>query len=77
MHKVAPQIVQAVQIPLLHIADATAEALVEDDIKKVGLLGTAFTMEHDFYKGRLSRKHGLQVIVPDAKDRKSVHDIIF
>ncbi len=77
MHKVAPQIEQAVQIPLLHIADATAEALVEDDIKKVGLLGTAFTMEHVFYKGRLSRKHGLQVIVPDAKDRKNVHDIIF
>lgn len=77
MHKVAPQIEQAVPIPLLHIADATADALAEDDIKKVGLLGTAFTMERDFYKGRLSRKYGLQVIVPDANDRKSVHDIIF
>lgn len=77
MHKIAPNIERAVQIPLLHIADATAEVLVRNDVKKVGLLGTAFTMEHDFYKGRLGQKYGLDVLVPNTKDRKIVHDIIY
>lgn len=77
MHKVAPQIQKAVRIPVLHIADATAEALVSKGIKKVGLLGTAFTMEQDFYKGRLIEKYGLEVLVPDEPDRKIVHDVIF
>lgn len=77
MHKVAPQIEAAIDIPVLHIADATAEQLIEKGIKKVGLLGTAFTMEQDFYKGRLTQKHGLTVVVPDAEDRKIVHDVIY
>jgi aspartate racemase len=67
----------AVEIPLLHIADATAEALVRDRIKKVGLLGTAVTMEQDFYKGRLSERYGLEVVIPDAADRRRVDDVIF
>ena len=59
MHKVAPQIEKNISIPILHIADATAERLREDGIKKVGLLGTSFTMEQDFYKGRLVEKYGI------------------
>jgi aspartate racemase len=77
MHKVAPEIEQAIQIPILHIADATAEVLVRDGIKSVGLLGTAFTMEQAFYKGRLGDRYGLEVRVPDEHDRRIVHDIIF
>ena len=77
MHKVADQIERAVNIPLLHIADATAEVLVHNGVKKIGLLGTAFTMELEFYKGRLSEKYGIDVIIPDAPDRKLVHDIIY
>ena len=77
MHKVAPQIEKAIDIPLLHIADATAEVLVRNGIKKVGLLGTAFTMEQDFYKGRLSEKYGLNVLVPNQEDRQIVHKIIY
>jgi len=77
MHKVAPQIEQAIDIPLLHIADATAEVLLKNGVKTVGLLGTAFTMEQDFYKGRLSANYGLNVVVPNAADRKIVHDVIY
>jgi len=77
MHKVAPQIEQAIDIPLLHIADATAEILLEKGIKNVGLLGTAFTMEQDFYKGRLSNNYGLTVHVPTEADRKIVHNVIY
>ncbi|MFO7688309.1 MAG: aspartate/glutamate racemase family protein [Desulfobacterales bacterium] len=77
MHRVADRVAAAVAIPLLHIADATAEALIKDRVKKVGLLGTAFTMEHDFYKGRLTDRHGLEVVVPEAADRRLVHDVIF
>ena len=77
MHKVFGQIEAAVHIPVLHIADASAEVLVEQGIKTVGLLGTAFTMEHDFYKGRLKEKYGLNVLVPDKKDRQIVHQVIF
>ena len=77
MHKVAPQIEAAIQIPLLHIADATAEILVNGGINSVGLLGTAFTMEQEFYKGRLINNYGLQVLVPNEDDRQIVHRIIY
>jgi len=77
MHNVAPKIEAAIDIPLLHIADATASVLVKANIKSVGLLGTAFTMEQAFYKKRLMDLHGLQVLVPGEKDRQSVHNVIF
>ncbi|MBV56574.1 MAG: aspartate racemase [Gammaproteobacteria bacterium] len=77
MHKVAPQIDQAISIPLLHIADATAEQLVRDRISCVGLLGTQFTMEQDFYKRRLTEKFGIKVVIPDAGDRELVHEVIY
>ena len=77
MHRVAPEIEAAVEIPLLHIADATAEVLVDAHIRTVGLLGTAFTMEQEFYKGRLADRHGLEVLVPDAADRALVHRVIY
>lgn len=77
MHKVAPQVEAAIDIPLLHIADATAESLVADGITRVGLLGTRFTMEQDFYKQRLSERYGIDVIVPDDTQREHVHRVIF
>ena len=77
MHKVAPAVEAAIEIPLLHIADATAETLIEEGIGKVGLLGTAFTMEETFYKGRLTDKYQLQVSVPNEADRKIVHNVIY
>lgn len=77
MHKVASEIADAVEIPLLHIADATAEVLLEKGIRTVGLLGTAFTMEQDFYKGRLETAYGLSVVVPGAQDRQIVHRVIY
>ena len=64
-------------IPLLHIADPTAEQIKAAGFRRVGLLGTAFTMEQDFYKGRLQQHHGLDVIVPDESDRRVVHEIIY
>jgi aspartate racemase len=77
MHKVAPQIEKAIKIPVIHIADATAETLVYKGIKQVGLLGTAFTMEQDFYKGRLSEKYGVKVLIPNEEDRQIVHNVIY
>ncbi|MEO0802341.1 MAG: aspartate/glutamate racemase family protein [Cyanobacteria bacterium J06642_2] len=77
MHKIAPQIEEAIAIPLLHIADATAESIKARGIQSIGLLGTQFTMEQDFYRGRLSEKHGLNVIVPNESDRHIVHRIIY
>ena len=77
MHKVASQIESNINIPILHIADATAEVLIKDGIKKVGLLGTSFTMEQEFYKGRLKDKFNLDVLVPSAYDIKIIHDIIY
>ena len=77
MHKLAPQIEQSISIPLLHIADATAEALLQQGISTVGLLGTAFTMEQDFYRGRLSAQHGINVLIPSAEDRQIAHRIIY
>ena len=77
MHKVAPEIEAAVEIPLLHIADATADVLVNEGIKTVGLLGTAFTMEQEFYKGRLTNNYDLKVLVPKKQDREIVHKVIY
>jgi aspartate racemase len=77
MHKVAPDIEAAIQIPLLHIADATAQTLVNEGIHRVGLLGTAFTMEQEFYKGRLTNHFDLQVLVPDPQERAIIHQVIF
>lgn len=77
MHKVSDKIQQNIAIPIVHIADATAEALIEENIKQVGLLGTAFTMEQDFYKGRLTEKFGLNVLTPNKADREIVHRIIY
>lgn len=77
MHKVAEQVESVVDIPLLHIADATAEELQRNSVSKVGLLGTGFTMEKDFYKGRLSSKYHIEVVIPEEDDRKIVHDIIY
>ena len=77
MHKLAPEIEAAIQIPLLHIADATAEVIVDKNINTVGLLGTAFTMEQGFYKGILTDKYGLKVLVPEENDRQIIHRIIF
>lgn len=77
MHKVVPEIESQISIPILHIADATAKILVRDGVTKVGLLGTRFTMEQDFYKGRITEKFGIEVIVPDADEQTVVHDIIY
>jgi len=77
MHKVAPQIEAALNIPLLHIADATAEAIRQRGMQTIGLLGTRFTMEQDFYRGRLREKHGLTVLVPPPEDRLIVHRVIY
>jgi aspartate racemase len=77
MHRMADDIAAAIRIPLLHIADPTAEKIKAEGFRKVGLLGTAFTMEQDFYKGRLEKLFGLEVLVPDASDRRVVHDIIY
>ena len=77
MHIVAPEIEAAIRIPILHIADATAEVLLAEGVGTVGLLGTAFTMEEDFYKGRLADKFGLEVVTPDTAGRKVVHDVIY
>ncbi len=77
MHKVAPQVEAAVTIPLLHLADATAERVKQKGMQRVGLLGTEFTMAQDFYKGRLIERHGLEVLIPAAEDRRIVHRVIF
>ncbi|WNO74168.1 aspartate/glutamate racemase family protein [Streptomyces sp. AM8-1-1] len=76
MHKVAGQVEEAVSVPLLHLGDATADAVRSAGLGKVGLLGTAFTMEQDFYRDRLAG-HGLDVIVPDAAGRALVHRVIY
>lgn len=76
MHKVADQVQAAIHIPLLHLADATAQAVQAQGISRVGLLGTAFTMEQDFYRGRLEQ-HALKVLTPDAPGRALVHRVIY
>lgn len=77
MHKMADDVQANVSIPLLHIADGTAAAIQAAGISKIALLGTKFTMEQDFYRGRLESKFGLEVLVPDDAGRKIVHDIIY
>jgi aspartate racemase len=77
MHKVAEQVSAAVTIPLLHIAEATGERVAADNIERVGLLGTRFTMEEDFYRGVLETRFGLRVVVPPAQDRRVVDEVIF
>ena len=77
MHRVAEKICAEVDIPLLHIADATGEVLQLDKVRRIGLLGTAFTMELDFYKDRIARNFDIEVVVPELHDRQMVHDIIY
>jgi aspartate racemase len=77
MHKSAPTIQSAVGIPFLHIADAAGQAIRAQGLTTIGLLGTRFTMEEDFYKGRLSAVHGLAVLIPEPADRDTVHRVIY
>ncbi|MFZ5909239.1 MAG: aspartate/glutamate racemase family protein [Chloroflexota bacterium] len=77
MHKMADEVEQAIRIPLLHIADATAAAIQAQGLRRVGLLGTKFTMEEAFYRGRLVEKHGLEVLIPEAVEREIVHRVIY
>jgi len=77
MHKLADEIKANIHIPFLHIADATAQKIKASGLTKIGLLGTRFTMEHDFYKGRLIDKHGLKVITPDDQEREAIHRVIY
>ena len=77
MHKMADEVEKAIHIPLLHIADATARAIKAQGLGKVGLLGTKFTMEEDFYRGRLVDRHDLEVLIPQSEDREIVHRVIY
>jgi aspartate racemase len=77
MHMMAEEMQKNIKIPLLHIVDATAEKIRASGNKKVGLLGTKFTMEEHFYKGRLIEKYNLEVIIPDEAERRFVHDVIY
>ncbi|CAM3818179.1 aspartate/glutamate racemase family protein [Rheinheimera salexigens] len=77
MHKVAAEISSKISIPILHIADATADQLQQDNVKCVGLLGTKFTMEQDFYKGRLTENYNIQVLIPEPDEREIVHQVIY
>jgi aspartate racemase len=77
MHKLADEIQANIRIPLLHIADATAQKIKAAGLSKIGLLGTRFTMEYDFYKGRLIDKHGLDIITPSRPERETIHRVIY
>jgi len=77
MHKVAPAIQARIKMPLVHIADPTAQAVLSAGIHTIGLLGTRFTMREDFYKGKLIQDHGLDVVIPDADDMQTVDRVIF
>jgi aspartate racemase len=77
MHRMADDVEAATGLPLVHIADATAEAIKARGIHRVALLGTAYTMEQDFYRGRLVDRHGLEVVIPDDEDRRTIHDVIY
>ena len=77
MHKVAPAIEAAISLPFLHIADPTAEAIKQAKLTRVGLLGTRFTMEQAFYRERLHERHGLEVLIPEQKEREAVHRVIY
>ena len=77
MHKMADDVQDNINIPLLHLVDTTADKIKQNRLKKVGLLGTKFTMEEDFYKGRLMNKYGLDVIIPNENDRQIIHQVIY
>ena len=77
MHKLADEIEANIQVPFLHIADTTAKKIQSSGIQKIGLLGTRFTMEQDFYRGRLVNKHGLEVLIPNDDEREVVHRVIY
>ena len=77
MHRLAESVAGAVSIPLIHIADATAGAITKKRLATVGLLGTRYTMELDFYRGRLEKAHGLKVLIPEEPGRTLVHDVIY
>lgn len=77
MHKMADEVQESITIPLLHIADATGEKIRAQGLTKIGLMGTKFTMEEDFYKGRLAAQHGLAVIVPTKEQRETIHSVIY
>lgn len=77
MHEYIPVMEPHLNIPVLHIADATADVIKERGLTKIGLLGTGFTMEREFYKGRLTNNHGIDVLTPDEADRKIIHDVIY
>jgi aspartate racemase len=77
MHKMADEVQRAIRVPVLHIVDVTAEAIKNNGQTRIGLLGTKFTMEQDFYKGRLRDKHGLDVLIPSPEERQMVHDILY
>lgn len=77
MHLVADEIQHALSVPLIHIADTAAAAMKKDGIQRAALLGTRFTMEKDFYRGRIASRHGIDVLVPEEKERTAVHEIIF
>lgn len=77
VHKMAEDVQTAIDIPLLHIADATADAIKVRGLNKIGLLGTKFTMEEDFYRRRLVEKHGLNVLIPEPEERETVHRAIY
>ena len=77
MHKVAGAIAAAIDVPFVHIADTTADAVRRQGLSTVGLLATAYTMQEDFYVGRLRDRHGLDVLVPGAEDREIVHRVIY
>ncbi len=77
LHKVAEAVKESIKIPLVHIADVTAEKIKETGLQKIGLIGTKFTMEEDFYRVRLSKNYGLEVLIPEEKERQVIHDIIY
>ena len=77
MHKVYPQVQEALNIPVLHIANATAHKIKEVGLERIGLLGTIYTMQQEFYKGRLEEEYGLEILVPDLEDQHQVNQIIF
>lgn len=77
MHKMAGDVAASISIPLLHIADVTAEKITSQGLKEVGLLGTKFTMEQDFYKSRIKEKFGIRVLIPNESEREAVHNVIY
>jgi aspartate racemase len=77
MHKMADDVQKSIKIPLLHLVDVTGELIKQDGLTKVGLMGTKFTMEQDFYKGRLTDRFGIEVLIPDEQEREFIHHVIY